>query len=84
MSEFNMQFASPIMTLERFAEVSGIPLRTVEDKAAKGELPTLKTNLMATRNGARYINVVKLYQMAAADSFEHPRSQTSTKKLNRA
>lgn len=84
MTSIVIQIATPIMTMERFSELSGIPLKTVKDKASnpKAELPTIKTNLLPNRNGAKYINMVKLAEMAAADSFVHPMLNTSTRNLN--
>ena len=69
---------SPYITKERFSELSGMPLRTVQDRGLNGELPVESLDLKhASRKGAStYVNMVKLFQMAAASQFEHPRFPT--------
>ena len=64
--------SSPIVTVEEFARISGIPVRTVEGKIEKGEFPLLRTALDPDKRSARYINMVKLAQMADAVEFLHP------------
>ena len=43
-----------------------------EDKIEKGEFPLLRTALDPDKRSARYINMVKLAQMADAVEFLHP------------
>lgn len=73
----------PFCTKTEFRARTGMSEGTLNDKIAKGEIPTLKTNLHEAKAGAVYINLIKLAEMAASASFDHPRFQTSTKKLNR-
>lgn len=69
---------TPYMTKERFAEVSGMPVRTVQDRGLNGELPVESLGLDSgnKRGATTYVNMVKLFQMAAASQFEHPRFPT--------
>lgn len=69
---------TPYMTKERFSEVSGIPVRTIQDRGQNGELPVESLGLDTgnKRGATTYVNMVKLLQMAAASQFEHPRFPT--------
>lgn len=69
---------TPYVTKERFSELSGMPLRTVQERGLSGELPVESFNLdSASKRGAStYVNMLKLFQMASASKFEHPRYPT--------
>ena len=73
----------PFLTKAEFRARTGMSEGTLNDKISKGEIPIIKTNLHEAKAGAVYVNLVKLAEMAASAPFEHPRFQTSTKKVNR-
>ncbi|GFZ84082.1 hypothetical protein GCM10011403_29520 [Pseudohongiella nitratireducens] len=66
---------SPFLTPERFADLSGIPLKAVQKRIQRGEFPVESFNLedSATSRAKKYINMVKLAEMAASSPFVHPR-----------
>lgn len=73
----------PFCTKTEFRARTGMSEGTLNDKISKGEIPVIKTNLHEAKAGAVYVNLVKLAEMAASSPFEHPRFQTSTKRMNR-
>lgn len=60
-----VQIDTPICTVEEFSRRSGIPEKTIRNKIFKGEIPTLKTNLVETKAGAVYVNLLKLMEYAS-------------------
>jgi len=66
---------SPYWTAERFAAHSGMTVGAVKKRIERGELPVDSFNLedSATARATKYINMIKLAEMAASSSFDHPR-----------
>lgn len=82
MAAVHVHVDSPMVTKERFAELTGMPIGTVNDKVLKGELPVIRLNLGAAKRGAVYINMAKLAELAASAEFLHPGLKTTARKLN--
>lgn len=73
---------SPYLTVEEFANRSGIPLRTVKKRILDGELPADSLALVrdkASGCSRKYVNMIKLNEMAASSPFVHPRLNTNIK-----
>ena len=66
---------SPYWTVEKFAAESGIKEAAVQKRVERGELPADSFNCKdsATGRATKYINMIKLAQMAASSSYDHPR-----------
>tara|TARA_R100001039_G_C1844150_1_gene104643 strand:+ start:1585 stop:1821 length:237 start_codon:yes stop_codon:yes gene_type:complete len=75
MTGLNIVLDSPYLSPEEFSRRTGTPIRTVQKRIQSGELPADSLTLDANKVGGstKYINMVKLYQMAASSSFVHPR-----------
>lgn len=66
---------TPYLTPEVYASRSGTPLRTVQKRIQTGELPADSFVLDPDKAaaGTKYVNMIKLIEMAASSSFVHPR-----------
>ena len=66
---------SPFWTAEKFAAESGMSVGSVKKRMERGEFPVESFNLhdSATGRATKYINMIKLAQMAASSSYYHPR-----------
>ncbi|QYK02421.1 regulatory phage cox family protein [Shewanella psychrotolerans] len=65
MSPFAYQIASPYVSYEEFARVSGIPLNTIRAMAKEGRLPTRPKNRPKDKP---LINMLALANEAAANA----------------
>lgn len=75
MVTINITIASPYLTPEKYASITGDPIRTVNKRIQIGELPADSLVLEAdkVKGSVKYINMIKLAEMAASSSFVHPR-----------
>lgn len=87
MSAIHIHLDTPFLTKKEFMSRTGIKPSTLDQKMKAGEIPYIKTALTLVSDGDDrslvLINMVKLYEMAVSDSFEHPRFHSSNTKLNR-
>ena len=75
MTALQITISTPYLTPKQYAELSGTPLRTVNKRIQSGELPADSFSLDPDKvdHSVKYINMVKLYEMAAMSPFVHPR-----------
>ena len=70
--ETTFQIDTPLCTAEEFHRRSGIPQKTVINRMANGEIPEISLGLDPDRKSTKYVNLVLLYQICAAQEFNHP------------
>ncbi len=70
---FVLHIDAPGVTVEEYARRTGMPVGTVRDKVATGELPVIKTSVPGKRERIM-VNMVALLRLAndQADSFIDP------------
>lgn len=75
MTALHITLDSPYLTPEEFARRTGASVRTVQKRIQEGELPadSLKLDTDKVSGSSKFVNMVKLYEMAAASPFKHPR-----------
>lgn len=56
----SIQLDTPMCTVQEFSRRTGIPVKTIRNKIFRGEIPTIKTNLVETKAGAVYVNLLAL------------------------
>lgn len=66
MSEISFKFDTDRKTVKKYAEDTGIPIRTVQDMVHNGDLPILPKKYPKAKV---FINMVALYQQAATASL---------------
>ncbi len=79
MTALNIVLDSPYLTPEEYARRTGMPIRTVNKRIQEGEIPADSFTLHDEKvsGSIKYVNMVKLFEMASSSSFQHPRFQTS-------
>jgi len=65
MTQFVIQLNAPVVTLERFSEMTGIPFGTVKDRAQRGIYPIMPKKTPQERP---QINLVAFYAQCAKEA----------------
>ena len=68
----NSQTSSPLLTAQKFSDLTGMPYKTVKDRISKGELPVIRWGLDPDKGSTPYVNVEKVKQICREQEFNHP------------
>lgn len=67
-----IQIDTPVLTPQELTRRSGIPTATISERMRNGEIPQIGFSLDPDKSTTRYVNMVLLSQICAAQEFDHP------------